>query len=175
MGVGRYPSLMGSFSFHALVFKIGSSLGRVSTSLNLVSFCTSHMEDPWILPSPSTLSDNSIPSKTDMSFLATLMAYQDNLDHFVEPSTSFSKMDQEDPYVLHYWSVDSSHSQDFLDDVFPSDEAILETVSGIEQPWGELHHRSYFLPKLDHLECDEFREILSEKIGSPVVSLSSPS
>ena len=36
-----------------------------------------------------------------------------------------------------------------------------------------MHHRSYFLPNLDRLECDDFRAILSEKIGSPVVQLSS--
>ena len=72
------------------------------------------------------------------------------------------------------WEVDSSHSHNFLD-VFLSDEAILEAVSGIEQPWEELHHRSYFLPKLDHLDYDEFRLILSEKIGRPMVPLSSPS
>ena len=48
-------------------------------------------------------------------------------------------------------------------------------MSGIEQPWGELHHRSYFFPKLNRLECDDFRAILSEKVGSPMVPLSSPS
>ena len=46
---------------------------------------------------------------------------------------------------------------------------------GIEKPWEELHHISYFLSKHDHLECEDFREILSKKIGSPVVLLSSPS
>ena len=46
-------------------------------------------------------------------------------------------------------------------------------MSAVEKPWEEFHHRSYFLPKLDCLECDDFREILSKKIGSPVVSLSS--
>ena len=45
---------------------------------------------------------------------------------------------------------------------------------GVEQPWEELHHRSYFLPKLDRMECDEFRAIFSEKIGNPMVTLSSP-
>ena len=83
-------------------------------------------------------------------------------------------MEEEDPYVLPAWVVDSSHLHDFFDDVFPSDEAILEAMSGVEQPWEELHHRSYFIPKIDCMECDEFREILSEKIGSPVVPLSSP-
>ena len=83
-------------------------------------------------------------------------------------------MKEEYPYLLHSWVVESSHSQGFLVDFFSSDEAILEAMSGIEQTWEELHHRSYFLHKLDHLECDEFREILRKKIGNPVVPLSSP-
>ena len=63
---------------------------------------------------------------------------------------------------------------DCLDSIFPSDEAIIEAVSGVEPPWEELHHKSYFLLELDHLECEDFREILSERIGSPMVPLSSP-
>ena len=77
--------------------------------------------------------------------------------------------------MLPAWEVESSHSHDCLDDVFSSDEAILEVMSGIEKPWEDLHHRSYFLPKLDRVECDDFREILSEKVGRIVVPLSSPS
>ena len=69
---------------------IWSSIGGDSSSLNSVSFCTSHMEDPWILPSPSTLSDNSIPAETGVLFPTTMVAYQDNLDHVVEPIPSSS-------------------------------------------------------------------------------------
>ena len=47
-------------------------------------------------------------------------------------------------------------------------------MSGVEKPWEELHHRSYFLPKLDRMECDDFRVILSKNIGRPVVPFSSP-
>ena len=47
-------------------------------------------------------------------------------------------------------------------------------MSGVEPPWEELNHRYYFIPKLDHLEHEEFREVLSERIGSPMVPLSSP-
>ena len=47
-------------------------------------------------------------------------------------------------------------------------------MPGVEPPSEELHHRSYFLPELDRLEHEEFREILSERIGSPMVPLSSP-
>ena len=39
---------------------------------------------------------------------------------------------------------------------------------------GELHHRSSFLIELDRLEREEFREVLSERTGSPMVPLSSP-
>ena len=47
-------------------------------------------------------------------------------------------------------------------------------MSGVEPPWEELHHRSYFLPKLDRLECEDFRAVLSQRVGSPMVPLSSP-
>ena len=47
-------------------------------------------------------------------------------------------------------------------------------MSGVEPPWEELHHRSYFLPELDLLECEDFRVVLSERVGSPMVPLSSP-
>ena len=69
------------------------------------------------------------------------MPYQDNIDHVVEPSSSSSWMEEEDPYVLPAWKLESSHSQDFLDFFFLSNEAILKAMSGIEQPWGEFHHR----------------------------------
>ena len=47
-------------------------------------------------------------------------------------------------------------------------------MSRVEPPWEDLHHRSYFLPELDRLECEYFRDIISERIGSLVVPLSSP-
>ena len=76
--------------------------------------------------------------------------------------------------VLPTWVVESSHAHDCLDSVFPSDEDIIEAMSGVEPPWEEFHHRSYFLPELDHLEHEDFREFLSERIGSPMVPLRSP-
>ena len=47
-------------------------------------------------------------------------------------------------------------------------------MSGVEPPWEELHHRSYFLPPLDRLEHEDYREILSQRVGSPMIPLSSP-
>ena len=50
---------------------------------------------------------------------------------------------------------------------------LLRAISGVEPPWEELHHRSYFLPELDRLESEDFRVVLSERIGIPMVPLSS--
>ena len=102
-----------------------------------------------------------------------MIAYQANLGSIAEPSSSSSRMKEEDPYVLLAWVVQTSHTHDCLDSVFPSDETIIEAMSGVEPPWEELHHRSYFLPELDCLEREDFRVVLSERVGSPMVPLSS--
>ena len=102
VGVDMYPSLMGSFSCLAPVLMIGSSSGEASTSVRSMSFRTSHMEDPWVLPTPSTLSE---PIVMNMPFLATMISYQANLKCVAEPSPSSSRREEEDPYVLLAWTV----------------------------------------------------------------------
>ena len=77
--------------------------------------------------------------------------------------------------MLPAWAVQSSHMHDCLDMIFPSDEAIIEAMSRVETPWEELHHRSYFLPELDRLEREDFRAVLSERVGIPMVPLICPS
>ena len=68
--------------------------------------------------SSCTLSDNSIPFDTDVSLPTKLEAYQANLHHVVDPSPSSSQTEEEDPYVLPAWEVESYHSHNYLDDVF---------------------------------------------------------
>ena len=143
-------------------------------SLSSIPFHTLHMEDPWTLPSSSTLSEVSIPSEMDMLLSTNMVAYTANIDSVLESSPSSSWTEEEDPYALFAWAVLSSHSHDCLNDIFPSDEAILEAMSRLEQTWGDLHHRSYFLPKLDDIEHDDFKVIFVEKIGRPMVPLGSP-
>ena len=113
---------MGIFSCPTPILMIGSSSGEASTSMRSVSFCMSHMEYPWILPTPSTPSD---PVMTDIPLPATMIAYQANLKCVANPSPSSLQMEEEDPYVLPILAVESSHSQDCLDDVFPLDESFL--------------------------------------------------
>ena len=74
--MGMYPSLMGTFSCPVPILIIGSSFGGALSSLNSVSFRTTHMEDPWILPS---LSPSIGPIETNVSFPATMVPYQGNL------------------------------------------------------------------------------------------------
>ena len=158
VGVGMYPSLMGSFSCPTPILMIGSFSDKASTSTTSVSFRTTHMEDPWILPTLSILSE---PVETNVPLPAAMIAYQSNLRSVTEPCSSSSRTEEEYPYVLSAWVVQSSHAHDCLDTVFPSNEVIIEAMSGVEPPWEELHHRSYFLPPLDHLEHEDYREILS--------------
>ena len=93
---------MGSFSCPAPILMVGSSFNEDLTSTRLVSFCTSHMEDPWILPTPSTLSE---PVETSVSLPTAMIAYQANLKNVAGPCSSSSQMEEEDPYVLPTWAV----------------------------------------------------------------------
>ena len=117
---------------------IESSFDGASSSLDSVSFHTTHMEDPWLLPTPSPLNG---PIETNMSFPAAMIAYQANIECVAKPSISSSRTEEEDPYVFPAWVVKSSHAHDLFDSVFPSDEAINEAMSGVEPLWEELHHR----------------------------------
>ena len=63
------------------------------------------MEDPRILPSPSS---SVGPIETNVLFPATMIAYQANIDCVAKPSPSSSRIEEEDPYVLPAWAVDSS-------------------------------------------------------------------
>ena len=102
VGVGMYPSLMGSFSCPAPVLMIGSCSDKALTSMTSVSFRMTHMEDPWILP---TLSISSEPVETNVPLPATMIAYQANIMNVAEPHSSSSRMEEEDPYMLPAWEV----------------------------------------------------------------------
>ena len=59
---------------------------------------------------------------TDVLLPVAMIAYQANLECVAEPSHSSSRTEEEDPYVLPAWAVQSSHAHDCLDTVFPLDE-----------------------------------------------------
>jgi hypothetical protein len=61
-----------------------------------------------------------------------------------------------DPLLEPIWAQDSLVNTDSLDLFFPSDEAIIEAMTGPDKPWDDLHHRSYFPPELHRIEAGEF-------------------
>jgi hypothetical protein len=80
-------------------------------------------------------------------------------------------MDEEDHVLKPIWATSSSCSHDCLNDTLTFDEAILEAMNGLDRPWDDMHHHSYFLPDLVRIEQDDFRSTLSEIVGHTVVPL----
>jgi hypothetical protein len=58
-----------------------------------------------------------------------------------------------------------------LDLVFPSDEEILEAMTGPDRPWDDLHHRSYFLPEMRRVEEGEFTTTMNRDATCPAKPL----
>jgi hypothetical protein len=61
-----------------------------------------------------------------------------------------------DPVLAPIFVQGSLANTDSLELVFPSNEAILEALNGIDRPCDDLHHRSYFLLQLRRIEAGEF-------------------
>ena len=75
--------------------------------------------------------------------------------------------------VAPAWTLSSSSTQDCLDTTLPSEEAILEAMTGIDRPWDDLHQRSYFLPDLSEVESS-FPSPLSTGPIHPVLNPLAP-
>jgi hypothetical protein len=73
-----------------------------------------------------------------------------------------------DPVLEPIWAQDSLTTYDPLDLVFPSDEVILEAMTGPDRPWDDLHHRSYFLPELKRIEAGEFVTTMNGDAPCPI-------
>jgi hypothetical protein len=171
IGVGMYSSLMGTFEFSALNHQVVSMSSRHVLIGRSIPFCTSYFSDPWTLPSPTSSCEGQFHAGMAIPLSTMEIAYQVVLDSSIDPDPITSPMDEEDPILRPVWATSLSCSNDFLDENFPSDEAILEAMNGSDRPWDDMHHRSYFLPSLERIEQDDFRSTLSEIVGHVVVPL----
>jgi hypothetical protein len=61
-----------------------------------------------------------------------------------------------DPVLEPTWAQGSLATTDSLDLVFPSDEVILEALTGLNRPWDDIHHIPYLLLDLGRTEVGEF-------------------
>ena len=129
---------MYTFDLLAPVNYIGST--SVGKSIAIVVNRT----DPWVLQTPH---------EPEVPLSVVEVAYQDitqdTVDLIPDPLTVLEDMEE---VYFPVWAKNSSHSILYcLDMVLPSDEAILEAMSGRDKICEDIHHRSYFLLELSRI------------------------
>jgi hypothetical protein len=79
---------------------------------------------------------------------AAEIAYQAIQQATIDSDQTPVVTEEDDLFPEPIWAQKYSSSQECLDIVLPSDEAIIEEMVRAERPWEDLHHRLYFLPEL---------------------------
>jgi hypothetical protein len=101
--------------------------------------------DPWIVPSPMEF---DVPSETMPLSLAEV-AYVSIQS--ASPSPDNPHLLAPDAYSMPSWLDSLSSTIDYISQIFPSDESIMEMLSIDDVPWDDNHHRSSFLPPLEEI------------------------
>jgi hypothetical protein len=104
--------------------------------------------NPWIVPSPlefDSLSDSMPLSPTEAEYDAI---------QYASPSPDDQHLLASNSYSLPSWLDSLSSTFDYIPQIFPSNESIMEMLNIEETPWDDNHHRSSFLPSLDEIEKD---------------------
>jgi hypothetical protein len=139
IGVGllKYSSLMGTFPT-----PLPPTTHHIAT-INMIStmaYQSLESSDPWIVPSPmefDVLGDTMPLSPAEAAYVA-IQSASPSLDnpHLLAP----------DAYSMSSWLDSLSSAIDYISQIFPSDESIMEMLSIDDVPWDDNHHRSSFLP-----------------------------
>lgn len=127
VGLFKDPALMGVFSLPPLNV----------APINMI-FVRS---DPWVLPPLDQIGSWGY----EMSLSPAELKYVEIVSASAPSSEPAPLSRARDSYMQPPWLGDST-SLDPLQELFPSDEAIIETMSFEEPPWLDHHHRSSFLP-----------------------------
>jgi hypothetical protein len=155
VGVGLCPYLMGTFDYPPSQGDVKFiSTHHKDAIFHVSSFHTTYFQDPWILPSPSDTMD-----ATGHAGMSTPLSTAEVAYSLVQQASSTPDpipAQELDPLLEPIWAQDSLVNTDSLDLVLPSDEAIIEAMTGPDKPWEYLHHRSYFLLELHRIEVGEF-------------------
>jgi hypothetical protein len=167
VGVGLSPSLMGTFDYphpHDDVRFISNH--HKAEIFHVSSFCTTYFQDLWILPSPSATMDEIGHSSMSMPWSAAEVVYSLVQQASANPDLILAQ--ELDPLLKHIWAQGSLANTDSLDLVFPTNEAIIEEMTSPDRPWEDLHHISYFLPKLSQIEAREFTVTMTRDQTCPI-------
>jgi hypothetical protein len=128
-----------------------------------------YFNDIWTLPSPSTMMEGKGHHGMAMPLSAVEVAYSIVQQASADPDPNLT---QELDMVLEaIWAQGSLIDTDSLDLVLPSDKVSIEVMTILDRPWVDLHHRSYFLPKLRRIEEGEFTLTMTGYRDCPINSL----
>jgi hypothetical protein len=145
VGILKDSSLMGTFPA-----PLPPTTQHIST-INMIStmaYQSLESSDPWLVPSPlefDALGDAMPLSLAEASYTA-IQSTSPSMDdqHLLAPDT----------YSMPSWLNSLSSAFDYISQIFPSDESIMEMLSIDEVPWDDNHHRSSFLPPLEEIQED---------------------
>jgi hypothetical protein len=98
--------------------------------------------------------DETGHSDMSMPLLATEVAY--SLVQQASTNPDLTPAQELDPPLEPIWAQGPLANVDSLDLVLPSDEVVIKAMTSPNKPWEDLHHRSYFLPKLSQIKAGEF-------------------
>jgi hypothetical protein len=115
-------------------------------TINMISTTTYQsleLYDPWIVPSP--LEFDAIGDTMPLSLIEALYASIQS----TSPSSDDQHLLAPDTYSMLSWLNPLSFVLDYISQIFPFDESILEMLSIDEVPWVDNHHRSSLLPPLE--------------------------
>jgi hypothetical protein len=137
IGVGllKDSSLMGTFPT-----PLPPTTHHIAT-INMISttaYQSLESSNPWIVPSPLEFNvhGDTMPLSPAK---ATYVAIQS-----ASPSPKNPHLLAPDAYSMPSWLDSLSSAIDYISQIFPSDESIMEMISIDDVPWDDNHHRSSF-------------------------------
>jgi hypothetical protein len=135
IGVGLCPSLMGTFNYPPPQGDVKfMSTHHKADIFHVSSFHTTYFQDPWTLPSPSDMMDAIGHAGMSTPLSAAEVAYSLVQQTSVNPDPIPTP--ELDPLLEPIWAQGSLVNTDSLDLVFPSDEDIIEAMTGLDKTLG---------------------------------------
>ena len=134
-------TLMGNFSMPP------PNIPRTISNINMIISSTMPFDDPWILPLKYELDlyGSEIPLSL---YKLEYVAVQSLFD---PPSTKTDQVNMISDKSSPLSGLPTTPFPDPFHQVFSTDEIVQEIISFNDLPWENIHHCSYFLPKLDKI------------------------